>query len=175
MKPCRSVADRLEHLITCNAEYQTACREVVTACGGLVSRWEVYGVVVVVHEKLRTILHRYGLQVDAPKPNAVQKLFEAHARNNQLNCTEFEQFLAELLLQIAVSGAVASSRKYGIGMVAGVSCLSLLKIVANFHLAFAPTVILGPMAGVAAVYVIQTKQSKFKTMLSGNPDPMPDT
>ena len=116
---------------------------------------------------------------------------QAHARNNQLNCTEFEvckgnfpemsapgfakciwseiynllvlvqQFLAELLLQIAVSGAVASSRKYvcdppqpqsqafvktfdtssviymshryGIGMVAGVSCLSLLKALANFH------------------------------------------
>lgn len=77
-----SIEERVQLFLIRSPEFQRVCKEAFESCGGQVSRWEAYAIVLVVFAKLREPLDRFGLFPPPPHTHTHTPDARTHARTH---------------------------------------------------------------------------------------------
>lgn len=106
----------------------------------------------------------YGIVLDPLSPEDVLQIFKEcdYDNNTTLDSREFADFYASVVTYAAMKACEGFGRSYGVGMAVGVGGVLVLKGVlrrlpvvggiASPLLCLFPSIIVGPLLGIAAVY-----------------------
>lgn len=117
--------------------------------------------------ELQGACDEYGIVLDPLTSDDVYQIFQECDYNDSatLDQDEFRQFYASIVTYAAMKACTGFGRKYGMGMALGIAGTFLLKniirrvpvvgLVSRPFLALMPTILVGPLLGVAVVYGLE--------------------
>ncbi|GIL46919.1 hypothetical protein Vafri_3787 [Volvox africanus] len=166
----QAVHDKVRNFVRNSDQFKRVCESTFDAIdyrsAGRVSLNEAASCVEALFAELERSCKEYGIILDPLTSDDVWAIFREcdYDSNATLDRAEFQDFYARVITYAAMKACAGFGRKYGAGMLGGIVGLVLFKaavrrlpvvgLVASPLLGLLPTLVVGPLLGIAVVYGI---------------------